>query len=310
VRDIVSTLPDLAVPQQYREVIERIAAVAADLARTIAGGVTLHGGVGENADGDRQTALDVLADDAFRTALAGAGVRFYASEEQDSVVELDPAGNLAVAIDPLDGSSNIAVNVPIGTIFAVHNAEATPEATFFRPGRQLAGAGYVIYGPRCYLVTSFGAGVQIHQLDPASGRFRLVEASLTLPLKSAEFAINASNYRHWDPAIRAYVDDCVAGTEGPRERDFNMRWIASLVAEAHRILTRGGIFLYPRDGRKGYERGRLRLVYEGAPIAFLIEQAGGKATDGIDAILDKVPGSLHERTPLVFGSAQNVARVA
>lgn len=309
-KDMVSTRPDLAVPEECRAVVERIAAVAADLARTIAGGVALDAGVGENADGDRQTALDVVADDAFRAGLAGAGVRFYASEEQEQAVEIDADGRFALAIDPLDGSSNIAVNVPIGTIFALHHAEETAEATFFRPGRTLAGAGYVIYGPRCCLVTSFGAGVQVHQLDPATGRFRLVEATVTLPVKSAEFAINASNYRHWDPAIRAYVDDCVAGTEGPRERDFNMRWIASLVAEAHRILTRGGIFLYPRDGRKGYERGRLRLVYEGAPIAFLIEQAGGKATDGIDAILDKVPASLHERTPLVFGSPQNVARVA
>ncbi|HVL20651.1 MAG TPA: class 1 fructose-bisphosphatase [Amaricoccus sp.] len=307
---MVSTLPDLAVPQQYRTVVGRIAAVAADLARTIAGGTGLEAAIGENADGDRQTRLDLIADDAFRTVLAGAGVRFYASEEQELAIELDAAGALAVAIDPLDGSSNIAVNVPIGTIFAIHHAAETAEATFFRPGRALAGAGYVIYGPRCYLVTSFGEGVQMHQLDPASGRFRLVEPRVALPLKSAEFAINASNYRHWDPAIRAYVDDCVAGTEGPRERDFNMRWIASLVAEAHRILTRGGIFLYPRDGRKGYERGRLRLVYEGAPIAFLIEQAGGKATDGIDAILDRAPASLHERTPFVFGSAQNVARVA
>ena len=309
-RDMVSTLPDLVVPQQYREIVGRIAATAADLARTIAGGAGLDAAVGENADGDRQTRLDLMADAAFRTALTGVGVRFYASEEQDRVVELDADGELALAIDPLDGSSNIAVNVPIGTIFAIHRAEATAEASFFRPGRQLAGAGYVIYGPRCCLVTSFGEGVQVHQLDPGSGRFRLAQAGVTLPAKSAEFAINASNYRHWDPAIRAYVDDCVAGTEGPRERDFNMRWVASLVAEAHRILTRGGIFLYPRDGRKGYERGRLRLLYECAPIAFLIEQAGGKATDGIDAILDRAPASLHERTPFVFGSAQNVARVA
>jgi len=309
---MVSTLPDLFVPQQYRPVMERIAAVAADLARRIAGGIdgSLEAARGRNADGDGQTALDLLADASFRAGLAGAGVRHYASEEQEAVLELDAAGELAVAIDPLDGSSNIAVNVSVGTIFGLYAAGGTAEESFLRPGRDLVGAGYVIYGPRCFLVTSFGEGVQKHQLDPESGRFHLVEARMTLPAKSSEFAINASNYRHWDRPIRAYIDDCVAGTEGPRERDFNMRWIASLVAEAHRILTRGGVFLYPRDARRGYERGRMRYLYECAPIAFLVEQAGGKATDGLDRVLDRAPASLHERTPFVFGSAANVARVS
>ena len=311
VRDVVSTLPDFVVPQQYRQVIERIADVAAGLARRIAGlEEEARDGLGRNADGDAQTPLDLVADAAFRAALSGGGVRHYVSEEQEGALGLDPEGSVALAIDPLDGSSNIAVNGSIGTIFALYPAEETAEASFLRPGRSLVGAGYVIYGPRCFLVASFGEGVQKYQLDPASGRFRLVADRLTLPARSAEFAINASNYRHWDPAVRAYIDDCVAGTEGPRERDFNMRWIASLVAEAHRILTRGGVFLYPRDGRRGYERGRLRYLYECAPIAFLVEQAGGQATDGSDAILDRAPASLHERTPFVFGSAQNVARVA
>ena len=201
-RDMVSTLPDLVVPQQYREVVERIAATAADLARTIAGGVGLDArGSGENADGDRQTALDLIADEAFRAALAGAGVRFYASEEQDRVVELDPDGAFALAIDPLDGSSNIAVNV-----LDRHHLRDPPRPRRRRRrassgrGASSRGAGYVIYGPRCCLVTSFGEGVQVHQLDPGSGRFRLAQAGVTLPPKSAEFAINASNYRHWDPA--------------------------------------------------------------------------------------------------------------
>jgi fructose-1,6-bisphosphatase I len=309
---MASTLPDLFVPQRYRRAVERIASVAADLARQIAGGIdgSLEAARGRNADGDGQTALDLLADAAFRAGLADAGVRHYGSEEQEAALELDAGGELALAIDPLDGSSNIAVNVSVGTIFGLYPAGETAEASFLRPGRDLVGAGYVIYGPRCFLVTSFGEGVQKRQLDPESGRFHLVEPRMILPAKSSEFAINASNYRHWDPAIRAYIDDCVAGTEGPRERDFNMRWIASLVAEVHRILTRGGVFLYPRDARRGYERGRLRYLYECAPIAYLIEQAGGKATDGLDPILDHVPASLHERTPFVFGSAANVARVS
>ena len=312
-RDTESTLTGLIVPDPYRPLMDRIATVAAGLARRIArGGLdeALDAARGENADGDGQKALDVIADAAFLAALPGSGVRFYASEEQEAALELDPEGGLALAIDPLDGSSNIAVNVSIGTIFAIWPAEASAEASFLRPGRELLGAGYVIYGPQCCLMVSFGGGVQKYLLDPETGRFHLVADRLELPAKSAEFAINASNYRHWQKPVRAYVDDCIAGAEGPRARNFNMRWIASLVAEAHRILTRGGVFLYPADGRKGYERGRLRLTYECAPIAFLVEQAGGQATDGIDAILDRIPGSLHERTPFVFGSAVNVARVS
>jgi fructose-1,6-bisphosphatase I len=313
VRDIEPTLPGLIVPERYQALAERIAQVAAELSRRIArGGLeeSLLAEIGENSDGDAQKALDVIADDAFRTALNGSGVRFYASEEQEEVLEIDPSGLLALAIDPLDGSSNIAVNVSIGTIFAIFPAAETAESSFLRPARDLVGAGYVIYGPQCCLMLSFGEGVQRYLLDPADGCFRLVEPCAMLPQKSAEFAINASNYRHWKKPVRAYIDDCLAGTEGPRERNFNMRWIASLVAETHRILTRGGVFLYPGDTRKGYERGRLRLLYECAPIAFLIEQSGGQATNGVDRILDQTPISLHERTPFVFGSAQNVARVS
>ncbi|WP_461307593.1 class 1 fructose-bisphosphatase, partial [Albidovulum sp.] len=230
-------------------------------------------------------------------------------EEREAVASLDPAGSLALAIDPLDGSSNIDTNVSIGTIFGIYPAADTAQGSFLRPGRDLLAAGYVIYGPQCCLVVSFGDGVLKHVLDPETGRFRLLGRVAPIPAESTEYAINASNYRHWPAPIRAYVDDRIAGSEGPMGRDFNMRWIASLVAETHRILTRGGIFLYPQDSRKGYGRGRLRLVYECAPIGFLIEQAGGGATDGIEPILDQVPDDLHARTPFVFGSANKVARV-
>ncbi|RQP07076.1 MAG: class 1 fructose-bisphosphatase [Paracoccus sp. BP8] len=298
------------IPQDLRPALQAIAAAGARLAQIIRRGGDLAAPVGTNADGDGQKALDVIADDLFRQALTGTGVRWLASEEQQEAVALDPEGRLAVAIDPLDGSSNIDTNVSIGTIFSIYPAEATAEASFLRPARQQIAAGYIIYGPRCAMMVSFGDGVQHYALDPDSGGFRLVAARQDLPECAFEFAINASNYRHWPKPIRAYIDDCLAGCDGPRERNFNMRWIASLVAETHRILIRGGVFLYPSDTRKGYERGRLRMLYECAPIAFLIEQAGGGATDGCTAILDQGAGTLHQRTPFVFGSAEKVARIA
>lgn len=301
------TSPDVA------DTMARLAEVVAQIARRIArGGIdeNLGGARGTNPDGDAQKALDVIADGAFLAALEGGAVRFYASEERDAPVEANPGGTLAVAIDPLDGSSNIDTNVSIGTIFAVHRAAEAGEASFLRPGRAMVAAGYAIYGPQCCLMVSLGDGVLKYVLDPDVQRFRLLGKVAPIPLESTEYAINASNYRHWPAPIRAYVDDRVAGSEGPLGRDFNMRWIASLVAETHRILARGGIFLYPGDARKGYEHGRLRLVYECAPIAFLIEQVGGRATDGTEPILDAVPRNLHARTPFVFGSANKVGRVA
>lgn len=297
------------IPAELRPVMQALAGGAAQLALLIRRGGDLGAAVGTNAGGDGQKALDVMADDLFRDALAGAGVRWLASEEQDQAIELDPAGTLAVAVDPLDGSSNIDTNVSIGTIFSIYPAEATADASFLRPARQQIGGGYIIYGPRCAMMVTFGDGVQHYGLDPDEGAFRLVNGRVAMPDCSFEFAINASNYRHWARPIRAYIDDCLAGIDGPRETNFNMRWIASLVAETHRILTRGGIFLYPSDARKGYERGRLRMLYECAPIAFLIEQAGGGATDACEPILAQQVTALHQRTPLVFGSAEKVARV-
>jgi fructose-1,6-bisphosphatase I len=215
-----------------------------------------------------------------------------------------------MAIDPLDGSSNIDTNVSVGTIFSLYPAAPSPEASFLRPVSAQIGAGYVIYGPQVALVCSFGAGAQRYVLDPVAGAFVLADPAVSLPVEAAEFAINASNYRHWPVPVRAFVDECLAGTEGPRGKNFNMRWIASLVAEAHRIFVRGGVFLYPADQRKGYEAGRLRLLYECAPIAFLAVQAGGGATDGQREILGLTPTALHQRVPFVFGSHAMVDRVA
>ncbi|MBM3606729.1 MAG: class 1 fructose-bisphosphatase [Alphaproteobacteria bacterium] len=299
------------IPQRFRAVIEALAQGGASLSCIIRkGGAGLGAEIGTNSDGDGQKALDVQADALFMKALQTAGLRWYASEEQDAPVAMQADGGMALAIDPLDGSSNIDTNVSIGTIFAIYPAEDGAEASFLRPARDLLAGGYIIYGPRCCLMVSFGQGVQAYVLNPDTNRFELTQARLAMPDCSFEFAINASNYRHWPRPIRAYIDDCLAGADGPRARNFNMRWIASLVAEAHRILMRGGIFLYPADGRPGYERGRLRLLYECAPIAFLIEQAGGRATDGALPILDGHITSLHGRTPFVFGSADKVDRVA
>jgi fructose-1,6-bisphosphatase I len=295
------------------ETVGRIADVIATIALRIArGGIDedLADARGTNTGGDAQKALDVIADQTFIAALAGSEVRFYASEEQDAALELNPDGKFALAVDPLDGSSNIDTNASIGTIFALHPAAGTAEASVLRPGRGMVAAGYAIYGPQCCLMISLGQGVIRYVLDPDSRRFVSLGPIPPIPAEAREYSINASNYRHWPAPIRAYVDDRVAGAEGPAGQNFNMRWTASLVADTHRILSRGGIFLYPSDARKGYENGRLRFVYECAPIAFLVEQAGGRATDGSEPILDAVPRALHARTPFVFGSANKVARLA
>jgi fructose-1,6-bisphosphatase I len=301
------------IPQHLFAPIDALCRVGRDLAHRIARGPlggSLGHEVGANFGGDGQKALDVMADDAFAAALAGTGVRWYASEEQDDVVEIDKDGQFALAIDPLDGSSNIDVNVSIGTIFSIFPALDTANPSFLRPATEQIAAGYIIFGPQTALIVTFGNGVQSYVLDPETGTFILTDKALTIPETSTEFAINASNYRHWPKPVRAYIDDCLAGADGPREKNFNMRWVASLVAETHRILSRGGIFLYPQDKRKGYERGRLRIVYECAPIAMLIEQAGGTATDGSDRILPQVADALHARTPFVFGTGVMVDRVS
>ncbi len=298
-------------PKNLVGVMNALCAVAADLSLTISRGPlggALGASVGANTDGDTQKALDVMADEAFMAALKNTDIRWYASEEQDVVAEINPKGSLALAIDPLDGSSNIDVNVSIGTIFGIQPALDDAEGTFLRNGHHLVASGYFIFGPQTALIVTFGNGVRQFILDREAGRY-IETAPPTVPDNSSEFAINASNYRHWAAPVRAYIDDCLAGIDGPRGKNFNMRWVASLVAETHRIMTRGGIFLYPSDSRKGYEQGRLRLVYECAPIAFLVEQAGGKATDGMIRVLDRVPDKLHARVPLVFGTGDKVDRV-
>jgi fructose-1,6-bisphosphatase I len=267
-----------------------------------------------NADGDVQKELDVLANDMFVGACRQAPVAAVVSEEISEPLVLDSAGSLAVAMDPLDGSSNIDANVSIGTIFSVLPVlgEANcAEAHFLQPGRMQIAAAFVIYGPQTSIVFALGSGqTQIFTLDRRAGRFYQAISAPVIARESAEYAINASNYRHWETPVRAFIDDCEQGTEGPLKRDHNMRWTGSLVADTYRILLRGGIFLYPGDQRPGYNHGRLRLLYEANPIALIVERAAGIATDGVHPILDIVPSAIHARAPLVFGSAGPVGLVA
>lgn len=312
-RDEVQIFGQADTPDTVRATVATLCRVGHQLSRIIARGnldQALGGSVGINSDGDGQKALDVIADDAFMAALKDSDVRWYASEEQADVVGMNPKGSLALAIDPLDGSSNIDVNVSIGTIFSIFRANDDADASFLRPANEQIAAGYIIYGPQTALMVTFGTGTLHYVMDPDTGNFHLVSDKVRIKTTSSEFAINASNHRHWSKPVLAYVQDCLAGTEGPRGRNYNMRWIASLVAETHRILSRGGIFLYPSDAREGYEHGRLRMVYECAPIAFLVEQAGGKATDACDPIMAQSATSLHGRTPFVFGSTEDIDRVA
>ena len=258
-----------------------------------------------NADGDTQKKLDVIADDIVLDCLAGGSVAAYLSEERDEAIPLAEDGSLIIACDPLDGSSNIGVNVSVGTIFSILPAAGGS----LQPGRNQLAAGFFVYGPQTTLLLSVGQGTaSFRMLD--DGSFLLIEERVQVPGAATEFAINASNRRHWPAAITRYVDGCLAGADGPRGKDFNMRWVASLVAETWRIISRGGVFLYPSDSRAGYESGRLRLVYEAAPVAMLVEQAGGRATDGISPILEITPDGLHQRVPLVFGAVEEVAEVA
>jgi fructose-1,6-bisphosphatase I len=299
-------------------VLRAIAAGAMELSGIIGLG-RLYGQLGAarasmNVDGDVQKELDVLANDVFVNAFRAAPVSLVVSEEMKEPLVIDPAGAVAVAMDPLDGSSNIDTNVSIGTIFSIlpllGNA-ADAETHFLQPGRAQIAAGFVIYGPQTSIVFAIGSGAtQIFTVDRRDSRFYQAVSAPAIPKGAAEYAINASNYRHWEAPVRAFIDDCVQGVEGPLKRDHNMRWTGSLVADAYRILLRGGIFLYPGDQRAGYNKGRLRLLYEANPIALIIERAAGSATDGLQRMLDIVPSAIHERVPLVFGSSGQVELVA
>lgn len=264
--------------------------------------------VGTNESGDRQKALDVGAHDHFVGAFGGVSVARVLSEEAEEVIALDPDGFFDVAMDPIDGSGSIGIGAPLGALFCVFPAGES----FLRLGRDVIAAAYVSFGHTVDLGFSVGEGVVIATLDVRARVFRIDNSDVTIPDDTSTIAFNAfnaSNLRRWGPGLRQYVNDLLQGTDGPRRRDFNMRWIAAAVGDLHRILRRGGVFLYPADSRPGNASGFLRLAYEAFPIAYLVEQAGGAASDGAGDILDLIPAGLRDRVPLFFGSTAEVARL-
>ena len=277
-----------------------------------------HGEAGaENVQGERQMRLDVLADEIFvRTNEWGGHLAGLVSEEREAphvIPEAYPRGRYLLVYDPLDGSSNIDVNVSVGSIFSVlrcPDGVATPAAKdFLQPGTRQVAAGYAIYGPTTMLVLTLGRGTHGFTLDRNMGEFILTHPDMGIPERTREFAINTSNARVWEAPVRRYVEECVQGKAGPRGEDFNMRWIASLVAEVHRILVRGGLFMYPRDTKDPARPGRLRLLYEANPMAMVVEQAGGLASTGRGRLLEVEPAALHQRIPVILGSREEVERI-
>ena len=308
------------IPAQLRLLIEVVARACKQIAISVNKGALgdVLGTAGtENVQGEVQKKLDIIANEVLLEANSWGGhLAAMASEEMDGihiVPDRYPQGEYLLLFDPLDGSSNIDVNVSIGTIFSVlrkvGHHHGVNEADFLQSGKAQAAAGYCVYGPQTTLALTVGDGVAMFTLDREQGSWVLTAESVQIPADTKEFAVNMSNMRHWGPPVKRYIDECLAGQDGPRGKDFNMRWIASMVADVHRILTRGGVFLYPWDKREPDKPGKLRLMYEANPMAFLVEQAGGAATNGRERILDITPDKLHERVSVVLGSKNEVERV-
>jgi fructose-1,6-bisphosphatase I len=271
----------------------------------------------ENVQGEVQKKLDIIANEVLIEANEWGGhLAAMASEEMDSIYAVPnryPQGEYLLLFDPLDGSSNIDVNVSIGTIFSVlkkpEGNVTVQETDFLQAGHAQVAAGYCVYGPQTTLVMTVGDGVAMFTLDREQGSFVLTQEHVQIPADTKEFAINMSNMRHWDEPVKHYIDECLAGKSGPRGKDFNMRWVASMVADVHRILTRGGVFMYPWDKREPDKPGKLRLMYEANPMSWLVEQAGGAATNGEQRILDIQPTQLHQRVSVFLGSKNEVDHV-
>ena len=287
--------------------------IAVAVGKGALGGVLGDAGTG-NVQGEAQKKLDVIANDVLLEANAWGGhLAACASEEMEEpfpIPDAYPRGNYLLLFDPLDGSSNIDVNVSVGTIFSVlvcpGDAQDVDTQSFLQPGTAQVAAGYCIYGPSTMLVLTIGNGTHGFTLDREQGSFVLTQPDMRVPEQTQEFAINMSNQRHWEAPMQSYVRDLLVGREGVRGKDFNMRWIASMVADVHRILTRGGIFIYPWDKKEPTRAGKLRLMYEANPMSMLVEQAGGAATNGRERILDIVPTQLHQRVPVFLGSKAEV----
>ena len=308
------------IPADLRLLLEVVARACKSISQAVNKGA-LGGVLGtagsENVQGEVQKKLDIIANEVLIEANEWGGhLAAMASEEMDSIYVVPnryPQGEYLLLFDPLDGSSNIDVNVSIGTIFSVlkkpEGDGAIVENDFLQAGNKQVAAGYCVYGPQTTLVLTVGDGVVMFTLDREQGTFILTEENVKIPEDTQEFAINMSNMRHWDEPVKRYIDEALAGQEGPRGKNFNMRWIASMVADVHRILCRGGIFMYTWDKREPDKPGKLRLMYEANPMSWLIEQAGGVSTNGKQRILDIQPTKLHERVSVVLGSKNEVDRV-
>ena len=308
------------IPGQLRLLLEVVARACKSISHAVNKGA-LGGVLGSagsaNVQGEVQKKLDIIANEVLIEANEWGGhLAAMASEEMNNIYLIPnryPRGEYLLLIDPLDGSSNIDVNVSIGTIFSVlrmpEGDRGVEENDFLQPGKCQVAAGYCVYGPQTTLVLTVGDGVAMFTLDREMGSFVLTQDAVQIPADTREFAINMSNMRHWDAPVKRYIDECLAGKDGPRAKDFNMRWVASMVADVHRIMTRGGIFMYPWDKREPNKPGKLRLMYEANPMAWLIEQAGGAATNGRERIMDVQPTQLHERVSVILGSKNEVDRV-
>ena len=311
---------DGLIPSQLRLLLEVVARACKGISQAVnkgALGSVLGTADTENIQGEVQKKLDIIANEVLIEANEWGGhLAAMASEEMDTIYVVPnryPQGEYLLLFDPLDGSSNIDVNVSIGTIFSVlkkpEGLAGVAEGDFLQAGARQVAAGYCVYGPQTTLVLTVGDGVAMFTLDREQGSFVLTQENVRIPEDTKEFAINMSNMRHWDAPVKRYIDECLQGVTGPRGKDFNMRWIASMVADVHRILTRGGIFMYPWDQREPDKPGKLRLMYEANPMSWLIEQAGGAATNGRQRILDITPTKLHERVSVMLGSKNEVERV-
>ena len=315
---------DGRIPPELRLLLEVVARACKRISLAVTKGAlgeVLGSADSENVQGEVQKKLDIIANEVLIEANEWGGhLAAMASEEMDDIYAVPhrfPKGEYLLLFDPLDGSSNIDVNVSIGTIFSVLRKQnddpqvidPVSAADFLQAGKQQVAAGYCVYGPQTTLVLTVGDGVAVFTLDREQGSFVLTQEDLRIPADTKEFAANMSNMRHWDAPMTRYIDECLAGKDGPRGKDFNMRWVGSMVADVHRILTRGGIFLYPWDRREPNKPGKLRLMYEANPMAWLVEQAGGAATNGRQRILDIQPAQLHERVSVFLGSKHEVERV-
>lgn len=308
------------IPAELRLLIEVVSRACKTISHAVGKGAlgdVLGSASSENVQGEIQKKLDIISNEILLQANEWGGhLAAMASEEMETIHPIPnryPKGEYMLLFDPLDGSSNIDVNVSIGTIFSVLKAPdgmVTPtEQDFLQPGTQQVAAGYAVYGPQTVLVLTTGNGVQCFTLDREMGSWVMTQRGMQIPVETAEYAINASNVRHWYEPVKRYIGELEAGKTGVRGKDFNMRWIASMVADVHRILNRGGIFMYPADAREPEKPGKLRLMYEANPMAFIVEQAGGAATDGRQRILDIQPHTLHQRVAVFLGSKSEVERV-